>query len=197
MVRVHSFTSKPTGVHFRFDETKAIAAVVYLACKAIEALDKYKLSKLLFLADKFHLVQYARPITGDEYFALPYGPVPSAILNSLNAVISEEETILTGKLQVDRNFLNPHFSATREESFLFSALSKSDIAALDYVAEKYGNKSFPELKSMTHEMPAYENAWNNRGNANRARMKFEDFFEEDADAIGGVIQLMIENADFF
>src|SRR5450759_3452798 len=100
-------------IRFRFDQDRSVAAVVYLASKLIEGLDKYKLSKLLFLADKFHLVQYARPITGDEYYALPYGPVPSSILNLLNAVISEEENILTGKLQVDRNFLNPHFSAKR------------------------------------------------------------------------------------
>jgi len=187
----------PKVVRFRFDEEKAVAAVLYLASQHIEALDKYKLAKLLFLADKFHLVRYGRPITGDEYFALPYGPVPSAILNFLVKEERREQTGLSGSLEVDRAFQNPRYSRRIESPLELDALSKSDLKALDLIVKRHGTKTFDELKAMTHEMPAYVKAWGKKGKTNRAQMNFEDFFEEDSDAIEGMIDLMREDAAFF
>jgi uncharacterized phage-associated protein len=184
-------------IRFRFDEDRSVAAVVYLASQQIDALDKYKLAKLLFLADKFHLVRYGRPITGDEYFALPYGPVPSAILNLLSRESGEGGTPLSGHLEVDRRFAHPRFSGRSGVPLTLDALSKSDLKALSEVVRRYGRKSFDELKMITHGMPSYEKAWANRGSDRRARMNFEEFFEEDSDAIEGMLDLMIEDAEFF
>src|SRR5690606_40518414 len=39
--------------------------------------DIHKLMKLMYFADRDHLVKYGFPITGDMYIKLPYGPVPS------------------------------------------------------------------------------------------------------------------------
>lgn len=190
--------SEDKPIRFRFDEDRAVAAVLYLAGKQIDALDKYKLAKLLFLADKLHLVRYGRPITGDEYYALPYGPIPSATLDFLNR---EEKGIiatpLSGILELDRRFAHPRFSLRSETSKSPNALSKSDLKALDLIVERYGSKTFDELKAMTHEMPAYAKAWERRDQEKRARMKFEEFFEEDSDAIEGMLDLMIEDAEFF
>ena len=58
------------AVQFKLDWEKSLAALVYLASKELPEFDKYKACKLIFLADKYHLVQYARPITGDFYFAV-------------------------------------------------------------------------------------------------------------------------------
>ena len=45
------------AVEFQFDSDKAIAAINYLASRGVKRLDKYKLSKLIVLADKAHLVR--------------------------------------------------------------------------------------------------------------------------------------------
>jgi len=37
------------------------------------------LLKLAFFADRYHLRNYARPISGDIYYAMKLGPVPSAL----------------------------------------------------------------------------------------------------------------------
>jgi uncharacterized phage-associated protein len=37
------------------------------------------LSKVMFFADRSHLRQYGRPVTGDLYIAMANGPVPSRI----------------------------------------------------------------------------------------------------------------------
>jgi uncharacterized phage-associated protein len=197
MARYDLPIGKKEGVHFRFAEEKAVAAVLYLIAKNIEALDKYKLAKLLFLADKFHLVRYGRPITGDEYCALPYGPVPSATLNILNREENEHSTPLTFAVQMDRRYANPRYSLKGEIPFTFEELSKSDTKTLDLIVQRHGPKTFDELKALTHEMPAYTKAWASKGKKKSVHMNYEDFFEEDSDAIEGMFELMIEDAPFF
>ena len=65
--------------------------------------------------------------------------------------------------------------------------------ALQAVADKYGMKSFDELKALTHEMVANKRAWNSEGRiVNNPTMAFEDFFEEEDDALSGAFEDMLE-----
>jgi uncharacterized phage-associated protein len=185
------------AVAFTFDFGKAGAALVYLASKELPAFDKGKACKLLFLADKFHLVRYGRPITGDHYWALEHGPVPSALLNLINNVekndLSDRNAReLSESLELDRSFENPRFRARQGADL--DLLSTSDIEALDRVAEAHGRKSFAELRALTHETVAYQRAWARRpAKKGSVPMNFEDFFDEDADAIVGAREEMLEN----
>src|SRR5579864_4950925 len=119
------------AVQFKFDFEKFLAVLQYMAWKSVPELDKYKICKLLFLADKYHLVQYGRPIIGDRYCALRYGPVPSHSLDLLNDVIKAESTAesnsevraMMGALELDRRYQNPRFST--KTSPAFHSLSKS------------------------------------------------------------------------
>ncbi len=186
------------SIRFQLDPEKTVAAIVYLTLHHSSGLDKYGICKLLFLADKYHLVRYGRPITGDEYWALPFGPAPTAVLNQLNAVSddavdSDEIGRLANALDLDRTFRYPRFKA--KIAVDLDCLSKSDIEALDKIYLRYGQVDFGELKSITHAMPAYMNAWNDRGSRESAPMSFEDFFEEDSDALAGVLEEMIEDAE--
>jgi len=187
------------AVTFDFDSEKAIAAIVYLASKGLHGLTKYKICKLLFLADKNHLVRYGRPITGDRLCAMPHGPVPSRILNLLDEVIkgdfadrmtTADAKRLAESVEVERIYHNPHFRAIKDASA--GVLSVSDIGAIDAVVYEYGNKTFGELKSMTHELYAYKKAWSERSN-NAPPISYEDLFEEDDEALEGAREEMIEN----
>jgi len=191
------------SVRFRFDEQKAIAAVVYLASKpTVTDFDKGKAAKLLFLADKFHLVRYARPILGDEYRALDNGPVPQCALDLMHALIdpanrgvwvnSEALKTLSDLIEVDDHY---HYPRLASKGIVEpQVLSASEIEALDRVAMLHGNKSFGELRALTHEMPAYSKAWEAKpADARFAPMCYEDFFEEDSDALAGAMEEMLEN----
>jgi uncharacterized phage-associated protein len=179
------------AVRFTIDWEKSLAALVYLSSKGLPEFDKYKACKLIFLADKYHLVQHARPITGDFYFAVAYGPIPTVILDRIKKFESGEDAELASVLEQDKRFANPHFRAKVETNF--SALSQSDIIALDKIAELFGQKNFAELKAITHAMPAYSKAWDSRlEGTKRAEMSFEDFFEEDSEAVQGALEEMIE-----
>lgn len=181
-------------VTFQFEPEKAVAAIVYLASRHLPHLTKAKICKLIFLADKNHLVRYARPVTGDRMCAMDHGPVPSEILDMLNSVIEEgansPQRMLFENVVIDHKFEQPQFSA--RDFRLGDFLSDSDIEALDAVIEAHGRKAFSELRAMTHELPAYKTAWDHRTNGS-PRMEFEDFFEEDDDAIQGAYEAMIED----
>lgn len=181
------------AIEFQFDLEKAREAIAYLASESADGLDLYKACKLLFLADKYHLVRYGRTITGDWYFALPHGPAPSRALRLLQMFLDDPDSVpaLSSALKIDRSFQYPRFSAQRPE---LDNLSQSDVEALSETLKRFGSKSFSELRALTHEMKAYQNAWENRGLTSSARMAFEDFFEEDFDAIAGVLEEAIEDS---
>ena len=150
------------SVQFQFDFEKTLAALAYFAEHDLPALDTYKVGKLLFLADKYHLVRYARPITGDLYWAMDYGPVPSDTYNILKYFVSDDlendnVQLLATTLDLDRQYKHPRLQA--KGGFNFDVLSKSDLMALQRTITVYGQKTFEELNALTHEMPAYRKAW--------------------------------------
>jgi uncharacterized phage-associated protein len=185
------------AVRFTFDFDKTLAATVYLASAGISDLTKYKICKLIFLADKHHLVRFGRPITGDRLCAMDHGPVPSTTLNLLNNLIKkdlsdERVTLLNEHVVLNRTYANPRFSVGKEIS-LEDLLSASDLASLKETVEAHGHKSFDELKALTHEMPAYRKAWHNKTH-NAPTIGYEDLFIEDSDAIEGALEDMIEDS---
>jgi hypothetical protein len=60
-----------------FNYKKAVQSLSFLANENGGTLNKMKAIKLIWLADRLHLRQFGRSITGDEYYALQNGPVPS------------------------------------------------------------------------------------------------------------------------
>jgi uncharacterized phage-associated protein len=185
------------AVSFSFDEGKALAVISRLASAGLPEFTKGKACKLVFLADHLHLVRYGRPITGDWFAAMDHGPVPSHTLDLLNAVETGVPTDdashrLIRALKVDARFQFPRISAS--EAINQSHLSRSDSMVLDEVIEKYGTMSFKQLRTLTHEFEAYKAAWDRRSGLSSA-MRFEEFFEGDeADAIAGVKEEVLENA---
>jgi uncharacterized phage-associated protein len=185
-------------VSFEFDPEKAIAASVYIINKGLPELTMAKLFKLLFFSDKDHLVRYGRPIMGDCYAARKDGPVPSNLYDLFkemkNGVHTNAGALFVSWIGLEEsNFQYPRLTALRDADPM--QLSESDIESLDRVVEEYGESSFLRLRALTHETPAYENAWEARSNAASNRMAFEDFFEEDASAILGAKEEMLENSE--
>jgi uncharacterized phage-associated protein len=185
------------AVAFQFDFDSTLAAITFLASKNMPELTKYKLCKLLFLADKYHLVTYGRIITGDKYCAIPHGPIPSRTLNLLTAVVNQnccdhETATLNASVELDRRFMYPRFHAN--DVVNVDQLSQSDVLSLEKVIAEYGHMGFGELKAITHETFAYKQAWSQRPEgSNGVDMDFEAFFEEDSDAVVGALDVMRED----
>lgn len=186
------------AVQFKFSQRKAQIAVAYLASKRLPELTVGKICKLLFLADKLHLVQTGRTITGDDYYAFNHGPVPSKTYDLLKPD-HRDHVEFVAPLLIDSRFEHPRFSLRESAKIDFSYLSKSDIRALDVTIDRYGPRTFAELRALTHEMPEYKHAWEVRradkeDDHTSVPMLFEEFFEQDDDVLQGALDEAIENS---
>ena len=183
------------SVQFEFDPEKTVAAALYIVSKNLPELTMAKLFKLLYLADKDHLVRYGRPITGDNYVAMKDGPVPSNLYDLFKEArgtpSSPAGILLSKSIKAEvSTYQYPRLVASGTIDPM--QLSISDIAALDRILFEFGRLSFLRLRSLTHETPAWENARADRA-SDSPPMKFEDFFEEDPNAIVGAKEEMVEN----
>ena|ERR1043166_3187197 len=152
---------------FNFDFPRTLAAITYVASKNIPDLTIYKLLKLIFLADKYHLIKYGRPITGDRYAALKDGPVPSHIYDVFKRQVVKENPwtdqakMFLANLDVKKSGKRAVFKA--RSKFNEDELSKSDIAVLDRVINTFGNFDYDQFWKLTHQMMAYKKAWDSKG----------------------------------
>ncbi len=187
-------------IRFRFEQRKALAAIELLSEKGMQDLTKGKIAKLLFFADKRHLVQHGRPITGDWYAALPHGPIPSNIdnlLDAFEAANSQYEGVdcMLQMFELDRRYEYPRLKKRPivKPQSMVDLLSESDVQVLEECIRQLGGLTFSELRAISHDQPAYVNAWQKRGTSDSHPMSFEDFFEDDQDSIAGVKDGMIED----
>ena len=185
-------------VQFKFDFDKVKEGLLFFAHKKVPGLSKGKVCKLFFLADKLHLVRFGRPVTGDTYYALEHGPVPTNvkdIFDIFDSTQSDDRSRELGNLfDLDRRFT--YHQLIPKIEFAQESLSDSDIAALEQTIHRYGDMNFLQLRAVTHETIAYRKAWEaDSRHENRAIMSFEDFFEEDEEAVEGAYEEMIENGE--
>jgi uncharacterized phage-associated protein len=188
---------KPMPVRFDFDIEKAIAATIYIGSREPRPteLTQAKLFKMLYFADRDHLVRYCRPITGDWYSAMKDGPVPSNFYDAFKHIdkgTSEDSRLLAKSIRLDKSHQYPWIEIQAELDPL--QLSLSDTQSLDRIAEEYGHMTFTRVRAIAHDTAAWANAWDKKHEeSDAAAMLFEDFFEDEANALAGAKEEMLEN----
>ena len=143
---------------FQFKEDKAIAAVLYVA-KAIinhgQSVDFHKLFKILYFAELKHLSQWGRPITGDYFVAMSYGPVPSAIYDILKSVKGDNQYLRPERFSEYFNVHSHRIEPKREPDL--DALSSTDVELLNESITENVYLRFDQLVSKSHD-DAYSSA---------------------------------------
>ncbi len=150
---------------FRFDPDKLIEAVDFLL-RSVGPCTRMKLVKLIYLADRFHLVRHGTPILGDRYYRLPWGPVPSRALDLLEAAADlaagdpevapdavSERLLERINIEVPESKYARYWA--KGEGRRPDSLAPSEVEALDAVAGQYGKLSPRELSDLTHRHRAY------------------------------------------
>jgi hypothetical protein len=135
--------------------SKALEVILYIANRK-QGFDIYHVVKAGYFADKFHISNYGRPITGDTYEAGPYGPLPKVMYGLLRRDPIELLALESNgalPLRVGQDF---KVYADREPNL--RKLSGSDVKALDHGIAHVADKTFEEIYSETHADPAYFNA---------------------------------------
>ena len=160
----------------KIDKIKEV--ILYLAHQTDIELTRYRVVKLVYLADLLHLNRHGRPITYDHVVAMKNGPVPSTTYDILNQ--DRRRKLNYGKMPFDyvqrgeRNYIENPKREVNERLF-----SKSDLKALEETVREHGKKTFRELFDLTHEHTGYKRAWKRKGAKNSVPIPFEDLIEEN------------------
>lgn len=161
-----------------FDHKKATQAVNYLVRKEGGQIDKLKLIKLVYFADRYHIRRYGRPIANDAYIAMPLGPVASSVKDIVE---------FSDYLDVaEREYATTYLGRGGLENIVVSILdvdtdvfSKSELEALDFAYNEFGNNSAPDLVNITHRYPEWDkfkSALDSK-ETTRELMSYSDFFK--------------------
>jgi uncharacterized phage-associated protein len=163
---------------FSFSHRKATQALNYLARREGGSINKLKALKLVYFADRYHLRRFARPIIGDEYLAMNYGPVPSGTkdLAEMGDFLGEEEASYA------KAFLRPidRYTYASEQPVEEQVFSQSDREALAWAWDRFGKLDGFTLAEMTHAYPEWkrhESALTAKL-ATRAPMNYRDFLDD-------------------
>jgi uncharacterized phage-associated protein len=171
------------SIRFKTNAQKALEVIVWFASRE-PGVGFHRILKLLFFADKYHLNRYGRPIVGDQYNALPYGPVAQTTYD----ILKRDPLALSLVDDLDLPFevkAGHHVHALREPNL--RKLSESDVEALSHAWDKYGRFSFDLLTRVSHDDPAYRLAAGQT-------MAYEDFIEADAPERDQIIQDLRDEA---
>jgi len=146
-----------------FNYKKAVQALNYLAQKSGGTINKMKAIKLVWLSDRLHLRKFGRSITGDEYYALQNGPVPSAtrdVLESSDFLDDAASDYASDFIAAVDKYNYKSLTVSNLKVF-----SKTDLDVLDTVYNSFSHLNHFELSDFSHLFPEwkkYESALNNR-----------------------------------
>ncbi len=143
------------------DAEKALEAILYVTRSTN---DLFHIVKILYYADKLHLENYGRQITGDYYVKMPDGPVPSGAYDLIKIARGDEYTYEAKVINVHpKNALNVEgdvVTPKREPDEDY--LSDSDKECLDEAIKKYANMDGKKLWKIVHQEKSYNKAEKNR-----------------------------------
>jgi len=143
------------------DAEKALEAIVYVSSKTN---DLFHIVKTLYYADKYHLKNYGRLITGDYYVAMDDGPVPSGAYDLIKLVRGDEypyeEKIINA--HPERAFFVVGNTVIPRRNANLEYLSESDIECLDKAITRYAQMNGGKLWGIVHEEESYKRTERNK-----------------------------------
>ena len=178
-----------------FSDKKALEALVWVASEW-PSITQFYVAKIFYFADKDHLNDSGRPVLGDRYMAMEYGPVPSFIYNLIkNKNINENiKKDLNESLESVRGkeSNNIEIKALRKPERDY--LSGSDLYFLKKSLDFCKGKEMSKLSELTHEHPAWKNAWGKKGNKKSYPIDYEDMVEEGNPLQDEILHALCNNA---
>lgn len=174
----------PEHVEMKPNVDRIVAALYFVMVEAQRQgrnVSQYDLVKTLFLADRAHLNEWGRPVTYDNYCAMFHGPVPSLAYDLLKG---NEKAMRDHRLHGVPWKSVPHIKSTKHFVPVDDALnpqdflSDSDTETLKSFLGVVQSLGFSQIRRLTHEDPAYLDAWREDGDRASYAMKLGLLFDE-------------------
>lgn len=141
-----NISERMNEVRFSLDSAKAEAAILFIS-STYKDVDQHSVWKIIYFADQSHLIQYGRPVIGDIFHALPYGPVPTNLYEDFKHArgYSNLENNVFKNTTIKENIINNNLEPDMEE------FSDSDIECLKQSIELVKKMDFQERKDKSHD----------------------------------------------
>ncbi|RDD61451.1 Panacea domain-containing protein [Ferruginivarius sediminum] len=186
-------------IRFPVNPDKCIQGVDLLAQRQ-PGITQYYVCKVFFFADREHLLDWGRPISGDRFVAMEHGPVPSFVYDLLKNCDAEPDEVvqkLNERVLIERqhNMLKVYSKGKNS----FDLLSGSDVEYLEWSLKKHIHLSFGRLRELSHQDRSYKAAWEKPGLNNEMDISlwFGDNDEERGaalDELSGKANIMFSTA---
>jgi len=135
-----------------FKSKKAAQLSAYFANKNGGRIEKLKLIKLIYLAERLFIERYGQPMLYDELYSLKHGPICSSTLNGINGRLNDDywDKYLTRE---GREVFSPKSLDVEH----LDQLSRAEREAADDTFESFGWMTASEIRNYTHKnCPEYQ-----------------------------------------
>jgi uncharacterized phage-associated protein len=135
---------------FPFNSLKTTQAAAVLLSLDGGSMDRMRLIKLLYIADRELLAESGRTLTGDRAVAMKNGPVLSRTYDLIKGTVNSPE-------DWDRSLRSMGYKVVLVEDPGRGELTKREVAKLHDVTERYRPVPTPALSAHTHKFPEWRN----------------------------------------
>ena len=170
-----------------FRSRKAAQMCAYFATQSAGTIEKLKLIKLIYLAERKYLFEHHHPMLFDEFYSLPHGPICSSTLNGINGVV--HEALWDEYVARNGNVVVAVKAVARED---LNEISDAEITAITGVWKEFSDMTASQLRNHTHHnCPEYTETDHARIPISY-RQIFEALGEEDAEGISQSISELVK-----
>ncbi len=169
-----------------FRSRKAAQLCAYFAGKSDGTIEKLKLIKLLYFAERKFISENHHPMFFDEYYSLEHGPICSSALDGINGMIHGE--IWDDYIARNGNVVVAMKKFSRDE---LDEVSDAELSVVDDIWQKLGHMTASQLRNYSHKhCPEYKET------KGRIPISYKQILkavgEEDADVLANDIEEMID-----
>jgi hypothetical protein len=131
----------------QYKEKKAIAVASKLLELSANQCDKYWLNKLMYYLERESLIKLGQPLFFDKLYSLPYGPIVSAVNDSIDFVAYPIDSSWSKYFSLDGNTVKLLKSAD------YSVLNNVEIKLIESAFHKFKGWDFDKLFKYFHNLP--------------------------------------------
>jgi uncharacterized phage-associated protein len=179
---------------FTVNQDKVLETLVFIASER-PGIDVFHVCKVLYFAEKAHLNQYGRPISGDTYFALPRGPVPTLAYDMVKgdpkvggAMLEKVGAALASDKASEDDYTR--IRARRQPNL--DLFSESDLECLKAAIARYADMDPQKLLKLAHEESGYLSVY--REGARVQPISYDLILNKDNPYYAEVLRDLEENA---
>lgn len=169
-----------------FRSRKAAQLCAHFAVENGGMIERLKLIKLLYFAERKFLSENHHPMLFDEYYSLEHGPICSSALNGINGIIHGE--IWDDYIARNGNVVVAMRKFSRDE---LDEVSDAEFSVVTKIWKRFGGMTASQLRNYSHNhCPEYKET------TGRIPISYKQILEavgeEDADVLANDIQEMID-----